>query len=103
MSDQSQFKAQPQVKSFAAELQGVDLTKEIDDETFKFIHDSLMKYKVIFFRDQDLSPQNHRDLALKFGEAHPFTISLHSKEFLQVQGIQISGENQYEYLSIMNL
>ena len=49
------------------------LTKELKDE----IYQALLVYKVVFFRDQDLTIEEHLNFAKNFGdlEIHPFTIN----------------------------
>ncbi len=56
-----------------AEISGVDL-RDVDDETFAEIEDAFLSFKVIFFRDQDLSIDDHVRFAERFGELeeHPF-------------------------------
>jgi taurine dioxygenase len=48
----------------------VDLSKLLDDETFKAIHDALIENCVIFFRDQHLTPDQQKDFGRRFGELH---------------------------------
>lgn len=57
-----------------AEISGVDLRKPLDSETFDEIHAALLAYRVIFFRDQDISSAEHMAFARRFGELeeHPF-------------------------------
>jgi taurine dioxygenase len=57
-----------------AEISGVDLRKPLDPETFDEILAALLAYRVIFFRDQDISSEQHMDFARHFGELeeHPF-------------------------------
>lgn len=57
-----------------AEISGVDLRKPIDSETFDEIYAALLAYRVIFFRDQDISSEQHMKFARLFGELeeHPF-------------------------------
>ena len=57
-----------------AELIGPDLTSALDDEVIAEIRRALYEYKVIFFRDQPMSPQQHVAFARRFGdlEVHPF-------------------------------
>lgn len=56
--------------SIGAEISGVDLNR-IDEKVSDAIYQALMKYKVIFFRDQDLTPENHINLARGWGELEP--------------------------------
>src|SRR5215469_17016620 len=57
-----------------AELRGVDLTAELPEEVIAEILQALHDYKVIFFRDQPMTPAQHVAFARRFGELeiHPF-------------------------------
>jgi alpha-ketoglutarate-dependent taurine dioxygenase len=57
-----------------AEISGIDLTDPLRDEVIAELRQALHDYKVIFFRDQPLSPQQHVGFARRFGdlEIHPF-------------------------------
>ena len=54
-----------------AEISGVSLNKDLNDGICDQIYKALIKYQVVFFRDQDLSPENHLKLAKSFGEPEP--------------------------------
>ncbi|HEY1737138.1 MAG TPA: TauD/TfdA family dioxygenase [Acidimicrobiia bacterium] len=60
--------------TIGAELHGVDLTVDLDDDTIAEIRAALCAYKVIFFRDQFLTTEQHVGFARRFGEleVHPF-------------------------------
>ncbi len=53
--------------ALGAEIRGVDLTQPLGNQTFHEIHDALMANLVIFFRDQDLTPEQHKAFAACFG------------------------------------
>ncbi len=55
--------------ALGAEILNIDLTKELDSDTVKVIKELWLQYKVLFFRDQDLSPEQHIAFAMNFGEA----------------------------------
>ena len=59
--------------ALGAFVENIDLTKPLDEEVFSSLHDALCENEVIFFRDQNLSHENHKKLALLFGElqTHP--------------------------------
>jgi len=59
------------------EIVGVDLTASLPDEVVVEIRQALFEYKVIFFRDQPLTPAQHVAFARRFGdlEVHPFLAS----------------------------
>lgn len=53
-----------------AEISGVDFTKPIGPGLEKAIREALLEHKVLFFRDQDLTPQQHKAIGECFGELH---------------------------------
>src|SRR5215470_13191381 len=53
-----------------AVVNGVDLAAPLDEATFKRIHDALIDNGVIFFRDQHLTPDQHKVFGRRFGELH---------------------------------
>tara|TARA_B110000008_G_scaffold78150_1_gene79702 strand:- start:97 stop:921 length:825 start_codon:yes stop_codon:yes gene_type:complete len=67
------FTVQPLACALGAELSGVDLTLELSPKIFKELRRLLVEYEVVFFRDQDISPAQHRSLAASFGplQTHP--------------------------------
>ncbi|KAA1193268.1 taurine dioxygenase [Pseudohalioglobus sediminis] len=63
----------PVAGALGAEIHGLDLSGDIGQEDFLRIRKLLNEYQVIFFRDQQISPENMRALALSFGpvQTHP--------------------------------
>ncbi len=59
--------------ALGAEIRGLSLRRPTDAE-FEWIHQALLEHLVLFFPDQQLTPDEHRDFALRFGEPeiHPF-------------------------------
>jgi taurine dioxygenase len=51
-----------------AEIQGIDLTGELDDAILAAIVDAWHEHEVIFFRGQTLSPEQHVCLSRRLGE-----------------------------------
>lgn len=64
--------------SLGAEIHGVDLAGELDDKTVAEIKQALLDNLVIFFRDQDITPDQQIAFGRRFGELHihPFIPSL---------------------------
>ncbi len=54
--------------ALGAEISGVRLAESLDDETFKELRDAWLTYQVLFFRDQELTPDQHVAFAGRFGE-----------------------------------
>ena len=48
--------------ALGAEIKGIDL-KDVSNENFKKINDLLLEHKVIFFRDQKITAEQHIALA----------------------------------------
>lgn len=59
---------QPIAGALGAEISGVDLSQALSDETIGDIRQALLDHLVIFFRDQDITPQQHLAFAKRFGE-----------------------------------
>lgn len=70
-----------------AEIVGLDLSQKLRESIIREIRQALLKYKVIFFRSQHLSPEEHVAFARQFGKlttAHPILPSLpHYPEILE--------------------
>ena len=67
------FKATPVTPTIGAEISGIDLRETLSDEAYVQLRAALIRHKVIFFRDQDITPAQHVTLARRFGEleVHP--------------------------------
>jgi taurine dioxygenase len=53
-----------------AEIGGVDISKPLGNQTFREIHDALMEHQVIFFRDQEMTLDEHKAFGRLFGDLH---------------------------------
>jgi len=71
----TRFDTLPLTPSIGAEIHGIDLAAELSDDVIADIRKALLTYKVIFFRDQDISRDQHIAFARRFGklEVHPMT------------------------------
>ena len=59
--------------ALGATIGDIDLKQPLDDELTGFIAKALAENEVIFFRNQDITPEQHRAFALNFGQlqSHP--------------------------------
>jgi taurine dioxygenase len=90
-----------------AEVSGVDLSRPLDERTFKEVHAALVDNGVIFFRDQHLTPEQHKDFGRLFGElhvhpaapslleGHPEILVIHADE----KSKHVAGENWHSDVS----
>ncbi len=64
----------PQSATIGAIVSGIDLGAHLDDATIAEVRQALLSYKVLVFRDQDLTADAQLAVARRFGEleVHPF-------------------------------
>ncbi|MGH8785470.1 MAG: TauD/TfdA dioxygenase family protein [Cupriavidus necator] len=72
-SEQWPFSVKLSTPSIGAEIGDIDLTAPLDEATCRALRQALVRHKVLFFRDQDITPAQHVALARQFGqlEIHP--------------------------------
>ena len=58
----------PLTPSFGAEVQGVDLAQDLDDETFRAVEKAFNERSVVLFRGQRISDGDHVRFSRRFGE-----------------------------------
>lgn len=77
MSD-TRIRLRPISGSLGAIIEGVDLREPLDDATYADIKQALLDNLVIFFRDQDITPDQQVNFGKRFGELHihPFIPNL---------------------------
>lgn len=64
----------PVTGALGAEIEGVDLSKSLDESMVGAIRQALLDHCVVFFRDQELSAARQKAFAERFGELfhHPY-------------------------------
>lgn len=96
----------PVTARIGAEIHGVDLTKPLDDATFNEVHQALLDFGVIFFRDQKLDHESHKAFGRRFGElaihpaipgpeGHPEILPIHADK----NSTYIAGERWHSDVS----
>lgn len=68
----------PVAGAMGAEIAGVDLTGDLSNQAFDEIHRAFLEHHAIFFRDQDLTPQQQVAFGSRFGKPniYPFVTGL---------------------------
>jgi taurine dioxygenase len=71
----ARFEVRKLSPGIGAEIHGIDLSQEQDDALIAELRQALLDFKVIFFRDQNISRVQHIAFARRFGalEIHPAT------------------------------
>jgi len=67
MTGYETLEVQPLAGALGAEIVGVDLAQPLEPRQFAEIRRAFREYLVIFFRDQDLTPQQHEAFTARFG------------------------------------
>jgi len=65
------FKVEAITPAIGAEISGISLNKDLKSDTVEKIYNALIKYQVIFFREQILTPESHLKLAESLGDIDP--------------------------------
>jgi len=64
--------------NIGAEIRGVDLRAPLSDAQFEAVPEAFVRHEVIFFRDQDITLEQQKVFARRFGDLsiHPFSPNL---------------------------
>jgi taurine dioxygenase len=74
----------PQSGYAGAEIRGIDLTRDLTDDEITAVREALLKWKVVFFREQFLDHDQHLRFASYFGNptpAHPLFDSIPDENY----------------------
>jgi alpha-ketoglutarate-dependent taurine dioxygenase len=84
------LEVRPLTPNIGAEIVGLDLSEPLGEDTVAQVRDALGRHLVLFFMDQDLSPEAQAAFARQFGQvtpAHPVIESLEGHpEVLPIDG-----------------
>jgi taurine dioxygenase len=84
----------PLTPTIGAEIGNIDLRRPLDAATRDALRAALLDWKVLFFRDQDITTEQHLDFARAFGalEVHPF--APHKPNYPEVLAISHGPDNR---------
>ncbi|WP_445612371.1 TauD/TfdA dioxygenase family protein [Geobacillus sp. YF-1] len=86
------FEIKPLTPLIGAEISGVDLRQPVSSDLFKELNRALLEWKVLFFRNQEISSEQQRAFARLWGELeiHPF----YEKEENQLEEVVRFSRNE---------
>jgi alpha-ketoglutarate-dependent taurine dioxygenase len=97
MSEFETIEVRPLSNALGAEIRGVDLAQSVSDAQFGEIRRAFGRHGVIFFRDQDLTPERHLAFAERWGQVNV------NRFFKPVEGWPMIAEVRKEPDQKMNI
>jgi taurine dioxygenase len=96
MTNRSRICVRPLSGALGAELEGVDLA-DLDDAGFAELRAAFLAHQVLFFRDQDLSREQHKAFGRRFGRlhVHPFLRPLEGEGHPEIVVLESDAERPY--------
>ncbi|MCW1383552.1 TauD/TfdA family dioxygenase [Novosphingobium sp. KCTC 2891] len=85
----------PLQPTIGAEVSGIDISKPITDAQREAIRAAVLKYKVIFFRDQPLTNEQHAAFAGQFGPLYTHPTTKHQSNLTPVHSIAAVDDREY--------
>ena len=65
-----QFEVKPLTPTIGGEIVGLDLSESMSDAVFEQVHAAFLDRKVLFFRGQEITLEQHKAFGRRFGELH---------------------------------
>ena len=87
----------PLTPAIGAEVSGVDLTRPIDDAILAALREAWLRHLVLFFRDQELTFEQHKALGRRFGELHIHPAAPKDAEHPEI--LVVHGDDKVEFVA----
>ena len=62
-----------------AQVSELDVSRPLSDAQFEQLYHGLLRHQVLFLRDQQITPEQHRALAVRFGDLHIHPVYPHAE------------------------
>jgi len=94
----------PLQPTIGAEISGVDLSRPLSSAQRAAIHAAVLRYKVIFFRDQPLTNEQHAAFAGEFGPLYTHPTTKHQAANTAIHSIAARDERDFgdRYRNLVN-
>jgi taurine dioxygenase len=90
------LKVRPLQPQIGAEISGVDLAAPISDATRDEIKATILKYKVVFFRDQNINVEQQAAFAARFGKLYVHPNTNRNEKVANIHKIEAANFAKYE-------
>jgi alpha-ketoglutarate-dependent taurine dioxygenase len=82
--------------AIGAEISGIDLRQPLSDSARDELKNALLKYKVVFFRDQELNNEQHAAFAARFGKLYVHPNTKRDEKIANIHKISAEDFAKYE-------
>jgi len=93
--DYGSFQVIPLTPVIGAEVQGVDLSQELDGDKFADLRQAFLDHSVLIFRDQKLSRDDHKRFGRMFGELHVHPLNKHDNPDPEVLLVKTTKNSKF--------
>jgi taurine dioxygenase len=93
---QNRLVVRPFQPSIGAEIGDLDLRQPITDHIRDEIRATILKYKVVFFRDQELTADQHAAFAARFGRLYTHPNTTRDDRIAEIHKIAAADFSKYE-------
>lgn len=76
-----------------AQIFDLDLTRPPNDSQFEQLYHALLRHQVLFIREQPITPQQQRALALRFGDLHIHPVYPHAEDVEEIIVLDTRNDN----------
>lgn len=73
------LKISPLGPYIGVQVSGLELTRPLSDNQFEQLYHAVLRHQVVFLREQPITPQQQRGLALRFGDLHIHPVYPHAE------------------------
>ncbi len=84
---------QPLGPHIGAQVSGLELSRPLSDAQYEQLYHALIRYQVLFLRDQPLTPVQQRALATRFGDLHIHPVYPHAEGVDEIIVLDTHNDN----------
>lgn len=85
MTRVTKFVVNPMTPTFGAEIAGIDLSARLSEDILRDLESELLKWKVLFFRNQKIGIEDQKRLGSWFGKLEVHPTARHNPEVVRIE------------------